>query len=104
MSDSATVVALSTAYYSIPFSLNILLTFMIVTRLLLHKRNIRHAMGTSGRAAGLYTTIVVMLVESYALYAIALLSYIVPWGLSSVFAAVPAQIVPSAQVCAVLFF
>ena len=98
MGNPATVVALSTAYYSIPFSLNLLLTLMIVTRLLLHRRNIRCAVGTFGGAAGLYTTIVVMLVESYALYAIALLSYIVPRGLNSIVTVIPAQIIPSTQV------
>ena len=52
---------------------------MIIVRLLLHHRNIQHAIGTTG----FYMPIVTMLVESCALYAIALLLYIIPLALGS---------------------
>ena len=77
------VTKLVTAYYSICFSLNILLTLMIITRLILHRRNIQRAIGTSDGSTRLYTTIIIMLVESYALYAIALLSYTVSFTLEA---------------------
>ena len=75
-----------TAYYSTCLSLNILLTLMIVIRLVVHIWNIRKSLGASDGSRGLYTaaaTAATMLIESYALYAVALLLFIVPWGLNS---------------------
>ena len=60
------------AYLSIPFSLNVLLTIMIIIRLILHARNTRAAVGMSG-IGGFSQTIVTMLVESCALYAVSTL-------------------------------
>ena len=57
------------AYYSIALSLNALLTLMLITRLVLHSKNIRCVMGDQGGASGLYKAIITMLVESGALYA-----------------------------------
>ena len=62
----------SLTYLSISFSLNVLLTFMIVIRLTLHVRNTRAAVGISG-IGGLSKAIVIMLVESCALYAVSTL-------------------------------
>ena len=84
--DFSTAVNFNTAYLSISLALNAILTFMIVTRLVLHIRNVRKAIGTSSRAGGLHTTaatVATMLIESYALYAVILLVYIVPWALNS---------------------
>ena len=79
-----TTLAGGISYYSISLSLNVLLTLMIVTRLILHSRNIRKAMGTRDRPVGSYLgTIVTILVESSALYAIAFLLYIGPWRADS---------------------
>ena len=77
---------LNTSYLSICLSLNVLLTLMIVIRLVVHIRNVRKAIGASDGSTGLHTTtatVVAILVESYAIYAIALLLYIVPWAVSS---------------------
>ena len=87
------------AYFSICLSLNVLLTLMIITRLFLHKRNIQHAMGTSGGSTKLYTTIIVMLVESYALYAIAFILCIVSFTLGASVFPVFAQVIAGMQVC-----
>ena len=65
-------------YFSICLSLNVLLTLLISARLLLHSRNIRAAIGESSEPVSLYTTVVTMLVESCALYAVGYLLYIVP--------------------------
>ena len=54
-------------YLSISVSLNVLLTFMIIIRLVLHTRNTRAALGMTG-LGGLSKSIVTMLVESCALY------------------------------------
>lgn len=70
------------SYFIISLSLNVLLTLMIVARLVLHIRNIRNAMGTSGGAGGLYKPIISILVESCALYASSFLVYIVTWSLN----------------------
>jgi len=82
----AIAINFNTAYLSISLALNALLTLMIVTRLVLHIRNIREAIGASTGANGLHmaaATVVTMLIESYALYAVILLVYIVPWAVNS---------------------
>jgi len=84
--DVPTAINFNTAYLSISLALSALLTFMIVTRLVLHIRNVRKAIGASAGASGLHlaaATVVTMLIESYALYAVTLLIYIVPWALNS---------------------
>lgn len=65
-----------TTYLSICVSLNVLITLMIIARLALHSRNIRNAIGASSGVGGLYTTIITMLVESSAIYAVGYLLYI----------------------------
>ena len=60
------------AYLSISFSLNVLLTLMIVIRLILHARNSRAAAGI-GDISGFSKAIVTILVESCALYAVSTL-------------------------------
>ena len=70
-------------YFSISVSLNILLTLMIVTRLLLHCRNVHAALGNPDWIAGLYKAIITMLIESSALYAVNSLLFIGAWGAGS---------------------
>ena len=73
-------------YFSISVSLNILLTLMIVVRLTLHNINIRNTMGAPAKTSSLYQAIkaiVIMLVESSALYAVNSLLFIGPWGAGS---------------------
>ena len=72
----------STSYYSICLSLNVLLTLMIVVRLILHIRNIRTAIGTSDGSSGLHI-VITMLIESCALYAVSVLAYTVSWATNS---------------------
>ena len=80
------VIRFGLPYFSISVPLNILLTFMIVTRLTLHIINIRNTMGTSFMASGLcqaVRAIVIMLVESSALYTVTSLLFLAPWGARS---------------------
>ena len=91
-------------YSSISFSLNALLTFMIIARLILHSKNIRNAMGTAAGALRLHKAIITMLVESAALYAVTFLIFIGTWASRN-----PAQFIflpalAQVQVRAVLFF
>ena len=90
-----------TSYNSICLSLNILLTFMIVIRLMGHIRNIRSATAASDGSGGLHTaavTVVMMLIESYALYAGVLLAYITPYALDSWVVALFNGLIGTAQV------
>ena len=101
-----TVVAanLNTSYVSISLVLNVLLTVMIVIRLIRHVRNVRKVTGASSGSHGLHTataTVVTMLVESYALYAVALLVYIVPWAINSPVLGIFNAATGTIQVCAV---
>ena len=95
---------IATSYYSICLSLNVLLTLMIVVRLAVHIRNVRKATGSSG---GLHTTtaaVVAMLIESYALYAITLITYIVPLAIQSPVVSIFNGVLGAVQVCAILTF
>ena len=56
------------SYLIISISLNLLLTLMIVAQLVLYRKKIRNAMGPSAETAGLYNSIITMLIESCALY------------------------------------
>jgi len=60
-------------YLLISIALNDLLTLMVVIRLLLHNRSIRAIVGALVGISGLHKTIITMLVESSALYAVSLL-------------------------------
>ena len=93
-----------TAYYSIALSLNVLLTFMIITRLALHHKNMRSALGAQNGASGLYKTIIVILVESGALYAASFLLLLGPWAARSVSQLVTFQILPEVQVRVLFLF
>lgn len=87
-------------YFSISLGLNILLTLMIVTRLIMHSRNIRKALGAPAGAGGLYKTIITVLVESSALYAVNSLLFVAPWGASSHVADIFLPILAETQVIA----
>jgi len=69
-------------FFTISPSVNIILTLMIVGRLVVHRRNLQSAMGSSARTtSGLYKAVVTILVESCALYAASFILFLVPWGL-----------------------
>ena len=107
MAPTNTSINLNTASLSICFSLDVRLTLMIVIRLVVHIRSVRRATGASDGSTGLHTaatTVATMLIESYALYAIALLLYIVPWVLSSPVVDLFAKVLGSIQVCFIFVF
>jgi hypothetical protein len=79
----ASAVNFSTSYFSISLALNVTLTSMIVTRVILHRRGLRRALEASDGLSGVYTAIATMIIESYALYAVALLAYTIPWAIGS---------------------
>ena len=67
------------AYIAINFTLNVILTLMIVGRLALRSKQIRDIMGPWSGAGDWYKRIAVMFVESCALYAISLLVYLIAY-------------------------
>ena len=81
--NSTVTANLGRSYFTVSFALNVLLTSMIVIRLILHKRNIRNAMGALAGAGQLYGAIITILVESSALYALSFLLFFVPWAVNS---------------------
>ena len=92
---------ITTSYYSICLSLNILLTLMIVLRFIVHMRNIRNATWASDGYSGLYTaaaSAVVILIESYALYAGVLLAYAIPLAMNSWVATLFSKVIGAVQV------
>ena len=98
---------LNTAYVSVSLSLNVLLALMIVIRLMVHIRDVRKTLGTSNGLNSLFTTtatVVTMLIESYALYAVALLLYVVPWAVDSPILGIFNGVTGAVQVCVVFTF
>ena len=91
-------------YYSISFALNVILTLMIVGRLLLLNRRIRKAMNAPVKVSGLYKTIVTTLVESYALYSVALLLFIGSFSAGDPIAGVFFPTLVEVEVRAILHF
>ena len=90
-----------TSYLIICLSLHVLLTLMIVIRLIVHTRNLRKATGASDGSSGLHTAasaVATILVESYALYAVAFIVYIVPWAVQSQVANIFPRVVITSQV------
>ena len=98
---TATATNIATSYYSTCLLLNVLLTLMIVTRLILHIRDVRETAGASKGFSGLHAvsaTVVTMLIESYALYAVALLSFVVSWAVQSGVGSLLSTVVGATQV------
>ena len=98
---TVTAINIRISYISICLALNILLTLMIVLRLVMHIRNIRNATGASDGPSGLHTaaaTVVMMLIESYGLYAGVILAYTVSWAMSSWVSNLFTEVVGAVQV------
>jgi len=96
------VVPISISHLSVSVSLNILLTFMIVVRLVLHGRNVRAATGSRAGISGLYKTLSTMLIESSALYTVTSSMLIGMWATGSVWAGIILPVQAQIQVCAFL--
>ena len=95
---SGAIVHFGAPYFSVSFALNIILTVMIVTRLILQRRNLRNIMGTTGGVGGLYKTAATILVESSALYALSFILWVGAWANGSFLQFTFLQVVAQAQV------
>ena len=71
---------------------------MLVTRLVLHSKNIRRAMGGQDGASGLYKQIITMPVDSGSLYAASFVLLVGPWAGGSDVELITAQALPEIQV------
>lgn len=88
-------VNITLAYYVMSLSLNVIVTFLIVGRLLIHRRQIAQALGPSHASS--YTNIAAILIESASLYTVFAIMFLVPFGLSSSLANVFLQTVSQVQ-------
>ena len=93
-----TIFRFEASYFSTAFTLNILLTLMIVARLALHRKKIRNVMGTTAGVGGSYKAAIAIIVESSALLAVSFLMYVGPWAAKSSFQYIPLQIFAQTQV------
>ena len=66
--------------YSISVSLNVFLTVMIIARLVLLTRGLQKAMNAPFRICGLYRTVITVVSESSAIYAVTFLLFIGTWA------------------------
>lgn len=78
----SSVISFGYPFFIISFSLNVLLTLMIVTRIFWHARQCQ-IVGLPPTDITLYTAVVTMLIESFALHSVSYLLYIVPWAANS---------------------
>ena len=85
-------------YFSISVSLNVLLTLMIIIRLIMQTRDTRNALGITG-IGGLCKAIIIMLVESCALFAVSSLLVIGPLGAGNSTSNLFMAILGQTQVC-----
>lgn len=91
-------VDLALRHLSISVSLNILLTLMIVTRLVLHGRTLRTATGSPSETSRLYKIMATMFIESSALFSVNALLLIGLWAAGSSVGNVFPPIVAETQV------
>lgn len=89
-------------YFSVSISLNVILTLMIITRLILHSRKSRSVLGAHTGASRLYKEVITTLIESSALCAITSLLFIVPWAAGSWVADIFLPLLAETQVIAPL--
>jgi hypothetical protein len=83
-------------YVSISFSVNILLTLMIVIRLYLLRKRTTNVLGP--RHGVHYTSIIAILVESAALMDIMLLFFVIPFAMGNPLANIPLSAMVQVQV------
>jgi len=91
---------IGTPYFSITAGLNVILTLLILSRLFLHGRNVRSAMGGQAKISSFFKAALAMIIESSALYAINSLLFVIPRGGGSYVANIFLPILAQTQVIA----
>ena len=103
-SDSiSSILSFGYPFFTISFSLNVLLTLMIAIRLIMHARNIRNAMGFPSTTARVFISIFTLLIESFSLHAVSFMLYIVPWAANSPISSIFFPILVQTQVRRTVF-
>lgn len=70
-------------YFTLSATLNVLVTAIITTRLLLYRRKIRQSLGTGQASSIPYASIAAIIIESSMIYTGLELLFIVPYALNS---------------------
>lgn len=99
---SGVTVSFGLPYFTISVALNVLLTLIIASWLLLHHRNLKEAIGFQAGITSVYRSIVTMLVESCALYAAVSICFIVPYAMSHHASAIFLSVLARVQIIAPL--
>lgn len=99
---SGITVSFGLPYFTISVALNVLLTVIIAWRLLLHSRSFEKAVGSTSAITSMCRSIVTMLIESCALYAVASLCFIVPYAMSNYASAIFLPMLSRIQIIAPL--
>ncbi|KAJ7699276.1 hypothetical protein B0H17DRAFT_1006214 [Mycena rosella] len=80
---TSTTVDFGIPYYALSAALNVLITIMITTRLLLYRQALKKTLGNEHALSVPFASIASMLVESSVLYAATSILFLVPYGLKS---------------------
>lgn len=98
--EAPAAVQFEAPFFAISFALNILVTLMIVARLLIHRMKMQKAMGATTYAGGWCMASITIIVESYALCAIAVILFLGAWGARSFLQFIFLQVIAQTQVIA----
>ncbi|KAH7921923.1 hypothetical protein BV22DRAFT_1018335 [Leucogyrophana mollusca] len=79
--NAATGISYTASYFGVALAVNISVTLLIVSRLLLHRHRVTKVFG-SGRGSH-YTSIAAIIVESASLYSVFSLLFLIPFGLNN---------------------
>lgn len=100
--EAPAAVQFEAPFFTISFALNILVTLMIVARLLTHRMKMQKAMGATACAGGWCIASITIIIESYALCAIAVILFLSAWGARSFLQFIFLQVIAQTQVIAPL--
>ncbi|KAF8891401.1 hypothetical protein BD779DRAFT_1671004 [Infundibulicybe gibba] len=89
------------AYYTLIIGTNIVLTVLILTRLIAHRRRIPKSLSRTG--AGAYTSLITMMIESSAAYSVIGAACLVTYGVNSPVYSPFVSACITAQVCSISF-
>lgn len=100
--DNVYTLDVEALFLSLSVALPLLLTFMISTRLILHRRNLQKSMGGGASVGGLYKAIVTIFVESYSIDIIFVIIFVGTWGAQNGMWFVSLPVITQTQVIAPL--
>ena len=87
------------SYFMVSFSLNVLLTLMIIVQLIRYIRQFQSAMGAKTTITKLHKAVLTMIVESFAIYAANFLLFIILFDVGNSFLNIFNLVLAETQVC-----